>query len=109
MQSKLTQKSFTRGGYQVGMGLKENLKTIMQNSQTKGLCKFGAIYEQLPEDEKSLLKQVLQSGASTMEITRALNSDGIHVRREFVGEKRKCFTDTSMECCLGDERNGVCQ
>lgn len=93
----------------MSMGLKEELKTIIQNSRTKGLCKFGNIYKQLPEDEKSLLVQVLQSGASTMEITRALNSDGIHIRREFVAEKRKCFTDTSMECCLGDERNEVCQ
>jgi hypothetical protein len=91
------------------MGLKENLKTIIQNTQKKGLCKFGGIYKQLPEEEKSLLVQVLRSEASTMEITRALNSDGIHIRREFVSEKRKCFTDPSIECCLGSERDGDCQ
>lgn len=93
----------------MGMGLKENLKTIIENSHTKSLCKFGRIYKELPEDEKSLLVQVLKSEASHMEIAKALNSDGIHIRREFVAEKRKCFTDTSMECCLGDERDGVCQ
>lgn len=93
----------------MAMGLKENLEAMILDSHNKHLCKFGSIYRELPEEEKLLLGKVLRSEASTMDITRALNSDGIKIRREFVAEKRKCFLDMDIKCCLSDERKSDCQ
>ncbi len=93
----------------MAMGLTENLKALMDGAGVVNLCKFGSIYKSLPEEERKLLGQVLCSGATTMDITRALNVDGIKIRREFVGEKRKCFLNNDIPCCLGDERKGHCK
>ena len=46
----------------------------------------------LDDETKELLSSALKGSASTMAITRALNADGIDVRREHIGEKRACFT-----------------
>lgn len=85
------------------MGLKETLRAIAVDVEYKKYCKFGAIFMGLDEETQDLLAVACKGNASTLEITRALNADGIEVRREHVGEKRRCFMETNPNCCL--ERN----
>jgi hypothetical protein len=88
------------------MSLKDTLNSIADNSQNSSFCKFGKIYSDMDEDTQEAMRSALTSGASTMDICRALNDDGIKVRREFLGEKRKCFTSQSATCCLNQTNNG---
>jgi hypothetical protein len=88
------------------MALKDTLLTLTDSSKNSLFCKFGKIYIDLDEETRGALESALKSGASTMDICRALNDDGIHIRREFLGEKRRCFADSSTPCCLGPKRDG---
>jgi hypothetical protein len=88
------------------MSLKDTLKSITDNSQVSSFCKFGKIYYEMDDDTKEAMRSAMTSSASTMDICRALNDDGIKVRREFLGEKRKCFTSQSAACCLNQNNNG---
>lgn len=85
-------------GYWRIMALKDAFKEL--TLPTNNRCKFGVIYEGFDEETKEAFKEVLLSSATTQDITRALCADGIKIRREFVGEKRTCFTDPEKECCL---------
>lgn len=80
------------------MALKDTFKELTLPVNNR--CKFGAIYEGFDEETKDAFKEVLLSSATTQDITRALCADGIKVRREFVGDKRTCFTNPEKECCL---------
>lgn len=83
------------------MGLKDALISITENNGSHGgLCKFGRICVDLDLETQHALRAAMISSASIMEITRALNDDGIKVRREFVGQKRHCFTNPDSNCCL---------
>lgn len=86
------------------MGLKDTLVSLSSKSASKGYCKFGAIWIDQDEETQQALTDALRSGASTLDITRALNQDGIAIRREFLGEKRRCFNDPEIICCLADRR-----
>jgi hypothetical protein len=90
------------------MSLKDTLNSIADNSVNGSLCKFGRIYVDMDDDTQNALRSAMNSGASTMDICRALNDDGIKIRREFLGEKRKCFSSisTSSACCLNPESSG---
>jgi RecB family endonuclease NucS len=81
------------------MALKDAFKELT-TSPANNLCKFGVIYEGFDEETKEAFRGVLLSSATTQDITRALCADGIKIRREFVGEKRTCFTNPEKECCL---------
>lgn len=82
------------------MGLKDSLQDLITSTEYGKYCKFGSIYMGMDPDTQELLSAALKSSASTMDITKALNSDGIQVRREHVGEKRMCFTGKNENCCL---------
>jgi hypothetical protein len=82
------------------MGLKDSLQDLITNTEYGKHCKFGTIYLGMDEDTQQLLTAALKSSAKTMDITKALNADGIQVRREHVGEKRACFTENNENCCL---------
>jgi hypothetical protein len=88
--------------------LADTLKSIADNSGDALLCKFGRIYKNMDKDTQNALRSAMNSSASTMDICRALNDDGIKIRREFLGEKRKCFssTSTASACCLNSESSG---
>jgi hypothetical protein len=90
------------------MSLKDTLKSIADSSGMTSLCKFGRIYVDMDDETKEALRSAMNSSASTMDICRALNDDGIKIRREFLGEKRKCFSSISAasNCCLNSESNG---
>jgi hypothetical protein len=88
------------------MSLKDTLKSIADGSLAGSFCKFGKIYHGMDDDTKEAMRSAMASSASTMDICRALNDDGIKVRREFIGEKRKCFTSQSAACCLNQNNNG---
>jgi hypothetical protein len=88
------------------MALKDTLLSLTDTSKNSSFCKFGKIYFDVDEETRDALSSALKSGASTMDICRALNEDGLHIRREFLGEKRRCFTDSSVQCCLGPNRDG---
>jgi hypothetical protein len=82
------------------VNLKESLRDLARGTEYKKYCKFGGIYMGLDDETKELLSSALKGSASTMAITRALNADGIDVRREHIGEKRACFTGENPNCCL---------
>ena len=86
------------------MALKDTLSALAAKPNGLGYCKFGVIFINQDTDTQSAMTDVLRSGASTLDITRALNADGISIRREFIGEKRRCFNDPSIICCLGEKR-----
>jgi hypothetical protein len=89
------------------MSLKDTLNLIANSSQCASLCKFGRIYTGMDEDTQDALRSAVTSGATTMDICRALNDDGIKIRREFLAEKRKCFSSHSASCCMNTETNGA--
>ena len=88
------------------MGLRDALIDITErNGSIGGLCKFGRICVSLDIETQDALKAAMISSASIMEITRALNDDGIKIRREFGGQKRQCFTNPNADCCLKNSLN----
>jgi alkylhydroperoxidase/carboxymuconolactone decarboxylase family protein YurZ len=82
------------------MGLKDSLQQLISDVEYQKYCKFGSIYMSLDQETRELLAVALRGDAPTLQITKALNSDGIDVRREHVGEKRACFTSDNPNCCL---------
>lgn len=84
------------------VNLKESLRDLAKGTEYRKYCKFGGIYMGLDSETQELLSSALKSSASTMAITRALNADGIDVRREHIGEKRSCFTGENPNCCLNN-------
>ena len=89
------------------MSLKDTLNLIAKSSHYPSLCKFGRIYTDMDEETRDALRSAITSGATTMDICRALNDDGIKIRREFLAEKRKCFSSQSASCCMTTEINGA--
>lgn len=79
--------------------LKDNLLKIATEQSTK-TCKLGNIYKSLDKETKNALVEALRSEATTMDICRALNADGIRIGREFLGSKRVCFKTGAPTCCL---------
>lgn len=89
------------------MPLKDTLKLIVNNSGLASMCKLGRIYSDMDTETKDAFRNAMTSSASTLAICRALNDDGIKIRREFLGDKRKCFSSISAasNCCLNSESN----
>jgi hypothetical protein len=79
--------------------LKDALKAVAKGDSKK-ICKFGAITNSLDEETRDALIVAMSSEASTMDITRALCSDGHSIGRDVVGTKRACFKDPSFNCCI---------
>lgn len=87
------------------MGLKDRLIEISGNSaSSRDYCKFGQIYLSLDEETQQALVAALRSSATSVDIAKALSADGYKTRREFVGQKRQCFTNPEVECCLKNKR-----
>lgn len=79
--------------------LKDVLKEVAKGGSTK-LCKLGEIYTSMDAETRDALDLALKSDATTMDICRALKTEGIHIGREFLGSKRRCFKDNDPTCCL---------
>ncbi len=79
--------------------LKDALRAVAQG-ESKKICKFGSITTSLDNDTREALILAMASEASTMDITRALCSDGHSIGRDVVGTKRACFKDPSFNCCI---------
>jgi hypothetical protein len=79
--------------------LKDALKAAAKG-ESKKICKFGSITNSLDNETKEALIIAMASEASTMDITRALCSDGHSIGRDVVGTKRECFKDSSFNCCI---------
>ncbi len=79
--------------------LKDALRAVAQG-ESKKACKFGSITTSLDKETKEALILAMASEASTMDITRALCSDGHSIGRDVVGVKRACFKDPSFNCCI---------
>lgn len=79
--------------------LKDALKAAAKG-ESKKICKFGSITNSLDNETKEALIIAMASEASTMDITRALCSDGHSIGRDVVGTKRECFKDPSFNCCI---------
>lgn len=79
--------------------LKDVLKNMAQGNSVK-LCKIGEIYTAMDKETKDAFVLAMKSDATTMDICRALKSEGIHVGREFLGAKRRCFKIGDPSCCI---------
>ena len=79
--------------------LKDALLAVAQGSSKK-TCKFGSITNSLDKETKEALIVAMASNAPTIDITRALCSDGHSIGRDVVGYKRECFRDSSTDCCI---------
>jgi len=79
--------------------LKDALRAVAQG-ESKKTCKFGSITTSLDNETREALILAMASEASTMDITRALCSDGHSIGRDVVGTKRACFKDPSFNCCI---------
>lgn len=89
-----------------GVVLKDILKEVAKGSSTK-LCKLGEIYTGMDKETREALDMALKSEATTMDICRALKTEGIQIGREFLGAKRRCFKDNDPTCCL--KTGGDCE
>jgi hypothetical protein len=79
--------------------LKDILKSMAEGGNPK-FCKLGEIYRSMDKETQEAFSLVLRSDATTMDICRALKSDGIQIGREFLGAKRRCFKTNDPTCCL---------
>ena len=79
--------------------LKDTLADIAKGG-TSRLCKLGEIYTSMDGETQSAFSLALRSEATTMDICRALKSEGISVGREFLATKRCCFKDNDPMCCI---------
>lgn len=89
--------------------LKDALGKLLETQNSKQDCKLGRIIAGLDEETAEALIQAMKSDITTMSLTRALNSEGISIGREFLGEKRNtCFKDpeSAKSCCIS-QRLGV--
>ena len=86
--------------------LTDVLQTISVGRSNK-LCKLGEIYRSLDDETQEALSEALKSEAPTMDICRALKSEGISVGREFLGSKRACFKNADPTCCLSSNQEEV--
>lgn len=77
----------------------------MANGGTVKLCKIGEIYSSMDDETRSAFVLAMKSDATTMDICRALKSDGISVGREFLGTKRRCFKNDDPTCCLNNSKD----
>ncbi len=84
--------------------LKDILNEVAKGGSTK-LCKLGEIYTSMDKETQSALNLALKSDATTMDICRALKTEGIQIGREFLGSKRRCFKDNDPTCCLKNGGN----
>ncbi len=70
-------------------------------------CKICRIVSEQDPETADLIVKTFQSDASTMSIIRALNTEGINLSREYLGEKRKvCFKDQNSACRLVNKGAG---
>lgn len=79
--------------------LKDVLKNMAQGNSVK-LCKIGEIYTSMDKETQEAFTLAMKSDATTMDICRALKSEGIQVGREFLGAKRRCFKIGDPSCCI---------
>lgn len=79
--------------------LKDVLKSMASGGSVK-LCKIGDIYQSMDKETQEAFIMAMKSDATTMDICRALKSEGISVGREFLGAKRQCFKLNDPTCCL---------
>lgn len=83
--------------------LKNVLSELLEkaDSGTTKECKICRIVGSQDPDTAEIIIKTFQSNASTMSIVRALNSEGINLSREYLGEKRKvCFKNMDTSCSL---------
>lgn len=79
--------------------LKDVLKEMASGGSVK-LCKIGDIYQSMDKETQEAFVMAMRSDATTMDICRAMKSEGISVGREFLGAKRQCFKTNDPTCCL---------
>ena len=80
--------------------LKDALRIAVENSNKKKVCKISEIFASFDKETQTSFIEAMASNAKTTDITRALNTNGITIGRDFVGQKRECFKDPSKECCM---------
>lgn len=81
--------------------LKDSLQKLIDSHGRERDCKLGNIIKSLDDETAVMLVEALKSEASTMGLVRALKDEGIHLSREYLGEKRNtCFKAGSPSCCL---------
>lgn len=81
--------------------LRDSLQKLIESPGRERDCKIGNIIKSLDEETAIVLVEALKSNASTMGLVRALKDEGIHLSREYLGEKRNsCFKSDSSSCCL---------
>ena len=86
--------------------LKDALGKLLETQNSRQDCKLGRIVSGLDGDTADALLQVLKSDITTMSLVRTLNSEGISIGREFLGEKRNtCLKDpeAAKTCCLRNQ------
>jgi hypothetical protein len=84
--------------------LRDSLQKLIDNPVRDRDCKLGNIIKSLDEETSAILVGALKSDASTMGLVRVLKDEGIHLSREYLGEKRNtCFKGGSQNCCLAAE------
>jgi len=99
-RTHLSTQDTSRQGNQM---LKDALSNLIEKAESgrPKECKICKIVNEQDAETAELIVKTFQSNASTMSIVRALNSEGINLSREYLGEKRKvCFKDPNSNCGL---------
>ncbi len=89
--------------------LKDALSNLIEKAESgrPKECKICKIVNEQDSETAEIIIKTFQSDASTMSIVRALNSEGINLSREYLGEKRKvCFKDPNSYCALMSNKKG---
>jgi len=84
------------------MMLKDSLTNLLGSQNLTKECKFGKLLKSLDKETAALLISAMSSESSTMDIMRALRSEGHPFSREYLGQKRNCFKDieSAKSCCV---------
>lgn len=81
--------------------LTNQLKVIAKKSiGNSASCPLGRIIRKLDEETRQALVEALRSEATTMDIAKALKSEGLAIARQNISKKRECFTSPSDKNCL---------
>lgn len=79
------------------LSLKDKLTSL--TTHTAGACVFGRLANDLDEETREVLFEVMRSQASSNSICSSLRESGFTIARSTIVQKRACFTDSGSSRC----------
>lgn len=84
--------------------LKDSLSNLLDSTNKSKECKMGKLIKSLDKETATVFKEAMSGDTSTMDLMKALRSEGHSFCREFLANKRNCFKDINSlnSCCVSE-------